>query len=72
MMIPILRLADNLDSSGEQRISAVECRVREGGGVVLQVRASGDIDLDQWAAERAGEVFQHIYHRPIQVVKARE
>ena len=72
MMIPILRLADNLDSSGEQRISAVECRVREGGGVVLQVRASGDIDLDQWAAERAGEVFQQIYHRPIQVVKARE
>ncbi len=72
MMIPILRLADNLDSTGDQRISAVECRVREGGGVILQVRAGGDIDLDQWAAERAGEVFQQIYHRPIQVVKARE
>ena len=72
MMIPILRLADNLDSTGEQRISGVDCRVRESGGVVLQVRAGGDIDLDQWAAERAAEVFQQIYQRPIQVVKARE
>ena len=72
MMIPILRLADNLDSSGDQRISGVECRLRDGGGVVLQVRAAGDIDLDQWAAERAGEAFQQIYHRPIQVVKAKD
>jgi exopolyphosphatase/guanosine-5'-triphosphate,3'-diphosphate pyrophosphatase len=72
MMIPILRLADNLDRSREQRIQRVDCRLPEGGGVVLQVHATGDIDLEQWAAERAGEVFQQIYNRPISVVKARE
>ena len=72
MMIPILRLADNLDRSREQRIRGVDCRVREGGAVVLQVRATGDIDLEQWAAERASEAFQQIYNRPISVVKARE
>lgn len=72
MMIPVLRLADNLDRSREQRIKGVDCRLRDGGAVVLQVRAAGDIDLEQWAAERAGEVFQQIYHRPISVVKARE
>jgi exopolyphosphatase/guanosine-5'-triphosphate,3'-diphosphate pyrophosphatase len=72
MMIPILRLADNLDRSREQRIQGVDCRLRDGGAVVLQVRASGDIDLEQWAAERAGDVFQQIYHRPVSVVKARE
>ena len=72
MMIPILRMADNLDSSREQRIQAVDCRLRDGGAVVLQVRATGDIDLEQWAAERAGEAFQQIYDRTISVVRARE
>jgi exopolyphosphatase/guanosine-5'-triphosphate,3'-diphosphate pyrophosphatase len=72
MMIPILRMADNLDRSREQRIQAVDCRLRDGGAVVLQVRATGDIDLEQWAAERAGEAFQQIYNRPISVVRARE
>ena len=72
MMIPILRMADNLDRSREQRIQAVDCRLRDGGAVVLQVRANGDIDLEQWAAERAGEAFQQIYHRPISVVRAKE
>src|ERR1035437_5204240 len=72
MMIPILRLADNLDRSREQRIRGVDCRLRDGGAVVLQVRSTGDIDLEQWAAERASAAFQQIYNRPISVVKARE
>jgi exopolyphosphatase/guanosine-5'-triphosphate,3'-diphosphate pyrophosphatase len=71
MMIPILRLADNLDRSPEHRIRAVDCRLRDGGAVVLQVRATGDIDLEQWAAERAGNVFQQIYNRQVSLVKAR-
>ena len=69
-LIPILRLADNLDSSRTQLIDGVECRLRD-GEVVLQVRARGDIDLEQWGAERAGEVFQQVYERPVSVIKAR-
>jgi hypothetical protein len=38
---------------------------------MLQVRARGDIDLEQWGAERAGEVFSQVYERPISLVKAR-
>jgi len=72
LLIPILRLADNLDTTGDQRISSVECRLGEGGGVTLLVRAKNDIDLDQWAAERAGETFEQIYHRAIQVAKLKE
>jgi len=71
LMIPILRLADNLDRTREQRIRGVECRVRD-GQVVLQLHSRGDIDLEQWGAERAGEAFQQVYSRPVSVVKARD
>jgi exopolyphosphatase / guanosine-5'-triphosphate,3'-diphosphate pyrophosphatase len=71
LLIPILRLADNLDRSREQRIRGVECSLRN-GEVVLQVRARGDIDLEQWGAERAGEAFRQVYNRPVSVIKARE
>jgi exopolyphosphatase/guanosine-5'-triphosphate,3'-diphosphate pyrophosphatase len=70
MLIPILRLADNLDRSGDQRIQGIDCHLRN-GDVVLQVRAKGEIDLEQWGAERAGEAFQQIYHRPVTVVKGK-
>jgi exopolyphosphatase/guanosine-5'-triphosphate,3'-diphosphate pyrophosphatase len=71
MLIPILRLADNLDRSRDQRIQGIECSLRN-GDVVLQVHARGNIDLEQWGAERAGEAFQQIYERPVTVVRARE
>ena len=72
LLIPILRLADNLDRSHEQRIEALDCRLNSGGEVVLEVHSRGNIDLEQWGAERVGEVFQDVYHRPIVVAKSRE
>jgi exopolyphosphatase/guanosine-5'-triphosphate,3'-diphosphate pyrophosphatase len=71
LLIPILRLADNLDRSHDQRIRSVDCRVRD-GHVVLEVHSRGDIDLEQWAAERAATAFEQVYHRPIAVTKARD
>jgi exopolyphosphatase/guanosine-5'-triphosphate,3'-diphosphate pyrophosphatase len=70
-LIPILRLAENLDRGDEQRIRGVECRLRD-GQVNLQVRAHGDIDLEKWAAERAAEAFQLVYDRAVSVSKARD
>jgi len=70
-LIPILRLADNLDRSRTQLIEGIECRLKENGEVVLHVRAHGDIDLEQWGAERAGQVFQQVYSRPVSVIRAR-
>jgi exopolyphosphatase/guanosine-5'-triphosphate,3'-diphosphate pyrophosphatase len=69
-LIPILRLADNLDRSRTQSVEDVECRLRD-GQVVLQVRARGDIDLEQWGTERVGEVFYQVYEHPISVAKTR-
>ncbi len=65
-LIPILRLADNLDSGREQRVRSVECRLQN-GTVTLALTARGDIDLERWAAERAGEVFRQVYGRAISV-----
>ena len=70
LSIPILRLADNLDRSHDQRILALNYRLRN-GNVLLQVHSRGDIDLEQWGAERAGESFRQIYNREISIVKAK-
>jgi exopolyphosphatase/guanosine-5'-triphosphate,3'-diphosphate pyrophosphatase len=68
LMIPILRLADNLVRSHAQRIESLDCRLQN-GEVVLQVRSPGDIDLEQWGAERAAEAFQQVYNKPVRVTK---
>jgi exopolyphosphatase/guanosine-5'-triphosphate,3'-diphosphate pyrophosphatase len=65
-LIPLLRLADNLNRSRQQRIRDIECRLRD-GEVVLDIKSSHDIDLEQWGAERAGEAFSQVYHRPVTV-----
>jgi exopolyphosphatase/guanosine-5'-triphosphate,3'-diphosphate pyrophosphatase len=70
-LFPILRLADNLDRSHDQRIRGVACRLRN-GQVWLELRAQGDIDLEQWAAERAATAFEQVYHRSIAVTQVRE
>lgn len=67
-LIPLLRMADSLDRSHTQRIQSMECRIEE-GGVILQLVSPVDIDLEQWAAERAGEVFRQIYGRPVVLLR---
>jgi exopolyphosphatase / guanosine-5'-triphosphate,3'-diphosphate pyrophosphatase len=62
LLTPLLRLADGLDRSQEQRVDSVRCVVRN-GDVLLQIEADGDIDLEQWAAERAAEVFSGVYEK---------
>ena len=69
-LIPLLRLADNLDVSGDQRIQTMDCRLRD-GHLALQLRSARDIDLEQWAAERVTDVFRQVYERPLAISKAR-
>jgi exopolyphosphatase/guanosine-5'-triphosphate,3'-diphosphate pyrophosphatase len=69
-LIPLLRLADNLDVSGDQRIQTMDCRLRD-GHLALQLRSARDIDLEQWAAERVTDVFRQVYEKPLAISKAR-
>jgi exopolyphosphatase/guanosine-5'-triphosphate,3'-diphosphate pyrophosphatase len=64
LLTPLLRIADNLDRSHEERVENLECFVRD-GQVVLRVGSKKDIDLEQWAVERSAEVFREVYGREI-------
>jgi exopolyphosphatase/guanosine-5'-triphosphate,3'-diphosphate pyrophosphatase len=64
MLIPLLRLAENLDVSHEQRVESLSCRIRD-SEVLLQLGSGEDISLEQWAAQRAGEAFRQVYGLPI-------
>jgi exopolyphosphatase/guanosine-5'-triphosphate,3'-diphosphate pyrophosphatase len=70
LLIPMLRLADNMVRDPKERIHRVDSKVQN-GDVTLSVRADADIDLEQWGAERASETFKQIYGRNISVVRAR-
>ena len=70
-LAPILRLADNLDRSQEQRVNQLECIVRP-DEVRLELKGHRDIDLEAWAADSASDVFRQVYGRPLIVVRARE
>src|SRR5262249_31428557 len=70
-LFPIVRVADNLVRGRQHRILGIDCRL-ENGDVVLHVKATGDIDLEQWGAERAAEAFEQIYHRKLRIVRAAE
>jgi len=51
LLTPLLRLADSLDRSHEQRVEEIECQIRN-GVIVILLRSARDTDLEQWAAER--------------------
>jgi exopolyphosphatase/guanosine-5'-triphosphate,3'-diphosphate pyrophosphatase len=70
LLAPLLRLADSLDRSHDQRVEAMVCQLKN-GNVVLSVRSAADTDLEIWAAERASDIFRQVYDRPLTLVKAR-
>lgn len=70
LLVPILRIADSLDRSQEQRVKDVNCVVRP-GEVVLELRGDRDMDLEAWAVDSAGDVFRQVYSRPLVVTRGK-
>jgi exopolyphosphatase/guanosine-5'-triphosphate,3'-diphosphate pyrophosphatase len=70
LLTPLLRLADSLDRSNEQRVESVECQVRN-NEVAVRLRSEADVDLEQWAGERVAESFHEAYGRQLVISKAR-
>lgn len=64
MLAPLLRIADGLDRSHEQRVESLDCTLRN-DSVVVTLRSDADTDLEQWAGERVADVFREVYERPL-------
>jgi exopolyphosphatase/guanosine-5'-triphosphate,3'-diphosphate pyrophosphatase len=68
---PLLRLADALDRSHEQKVRNVAASFKN-GSVTLQVDADVDADLEIWAASQAGAAFREVYARQLFIQRARQ
>jgi exopolyphosphatase/guanosine-5'-triphosphate,3'-diphosphate pyrophosphatase len=62
----ILRLAEGLDRSHSQPIAGLELHDR-GDDALLQLRASGDADLELWAAMRHAAAFERMIGKRLHV-----
>lgn len=60
----LLRLAESLDRSRSQSISAVELHERE-GELVLEVKTSGDAELELWSARRHAAPLERLLGKPL-------
>jgi exopolyphosphatase/guanosine-5'-triphosphate,3'-diphosphate pyrophosphatase len=66
LLMPLLRLADSLDRSHEQRVKTAGARVRDHDVLVtLHAAPEADLDLEVWAAERTTDIFQAVYGKPL-------
>ncbi len=69
-MIPLLRLADALDRSHEQRVENLEVEMQERKTVIALSSGAG-MNLEIWAGERAGEVFREVYGQELELRRRR-
>lgn len=70
LLAPILRIADALDRSRDQRVAGVQSEIR-GGAFCLTIEASEDTGLEQWAVERVAPQFRQVYQKSLAVTSAR-
>jgi exopolyphosphatase/guanosine-5'-triphosphate,3'-diphosphate pyrophosphatase len=69
-LVPLLRIADSLDRSHEQKVNNVGMSVKR-GSVVFLIEANGDPGLEVWAAGEAAGAFTQVYGLHVAVRRAR-
>jgi exopolyphosphatase/guanosine-5'-triphosphate,3'-diphosphate pyrophosphatase len=67
----LLRLAESLDRSHSQTIAAIDLHDR-GEDALLQLRTSGDAELELWAAARHAAPFEALIGKPLRVAVSRD
>lgn len=70
MLAPLLRIADSLDRSHQQKVHTVDGSIR-GGSVAVLVTAEADADLELWAANEVASSFTQVYGLPISIQRRR-
>ena len=66
----ILRFADGLDRTHRQRIRSVSVIVRA-GTIHVRCRASGEVELEMWGADKRLDLIQRALGLPVKVIVAR-
>ena len=67
----MLRLAENLDRSHSQSVAGIELHDR-GDDTLLQLRTSGDAELELWAANRHVEPFERVLGKRLRIEVSRQ
>ncbi|HEX4593236.1 MAG TPA: Ppx/GppA phosphatase family protein [Bryobacteraceae bacterium] len=70
LLTPLLRIADSLDRSHDQRVSDLQVQLRN-GSVAIALESGQDTDLEVWAAERVADSFRETYQLPLTLTKVR-
>ncbi len=70
LLAPLLRIADSLDRSHEQRVQALHVQIRN-GSVTLTPDSSADTDLENWAVERVADAFREVYQTQLSLARAK-
>jgi exopolyphosphatase/guanosine-5'-triphosphate,3'-diphosphate pyrophosphatase len=70
LLTPLLRIADSLDRSHEQRVSNLQVHIRN-GSVTLEFDSGNDTDLEIWAVERVADAFRQTYQTSLALTRLR-
>jgi exopolyphosphatase/guanosine-5'-triphosphate,3'-diphosphate pyrophosphatase len=70
LLTPLLRIADSLDRSHEQRVSDLQVQLRN-ASVAIALEAGQDTDLEMWAAERVADSFRETYQLPLTLTRVK-
>jgi len=70
LLTPLLRIADSLDRSHDQRVDGIDVQLKN-GGMTLALEASADPDLEVWAVERVADAFRETYQMPVSLISAK-
>ena len=63
----LLRIAEHLDRSHDQRVKKVEF-IRDADHVLLSITCNGDCSLEAWAVESDKEAFNRVIRKPLRII----
>ncbi len=66
LLAPILRIADALDRSRDQRVELAVPEL-QGNNLAITLESDSDVSLEQWAVERAAPQFRQVYQKGLTV-----
>ncbi len=65
----VLRVADGLDRGRASSVGGLDVDINN-GRVRIGVQPAGDIDVELWGARRKRELFERLFDRRLEVVRA--